>query len=446
MIKKYLVDPNSGFHKSLILSLFEPGKFGFDIVGLSDTEFRNLFPSNHKIKYLKNEIDITSVPTSLEVVYLDEQYILKALVLKDKNKQYYLFKSDHQKPLQLNIHHKYINNNLSFLLEDYEKNCKKKGKSYYAGEGDFNLIKDLDYFESLYQKEVDNLKDKESHVFRLVFNNNNLFTADFVDLIEKKKINIVNNHLIDKKIFTLLNMEKNKNDRKDCLLIDAEYKDIKYFIFTYKPHLIKHYLLLKNLGDNQFEFIKETISFNELFTISGIKDITYKKASKLATRSFERVHYENFYNEYLSFELEEEFDEVIQTQLEVEQTSPVVVSFKDELIKEVSSIINQNHLPLDIGITLHGKERMLERIGKMNEEEMLSLAKVAYEKGLTSGHYIEKDPVMFKFLQYQQNKKLGKTLRFYKGILFFFGLTPPHDLVTCFLYQSNYDQYVAKRK
>ena len=123
-----------------------------------------------------------------------------------------------------------------------------------------------------------------------------------------------------------------------------------------------------------------------------------------------------------------------------------MVSFKDELIKEVSSIINQNHLPLDIGITLHGKERMLERIGKMNEEEMLSLAKVAYEKGLTSGHYIEKDPVMFKFLQYQQNKKLGKTLRFYKGILFFFGLTPPHDLVTCFLYQSNYDQYVAKRK
>ncbi|MBQ6920932.1 MAG: hypothetical protein IJQ72_03420 [Bacilli bacterium] len=48
---------------------------------------------------------------------------------------------------------------------------------------------------------------------------------------------------------------------------------------------------------------------------------------------------------------------------------------------------------------------------------------------------------MFKFLQYQQNKKRGKTLRLYKDYLFFYSMEPPHDLVTCFPFNSSFETY-----
>ena len=82
----------------------------------------------------------------------------------------------------------------------------------------------------------------------------------------------------------------------------------------------------------------------------------------------------------------------------------------------------------------------------MNDEEMLSIVKVAYDKGLTSGHYIEKDPLMFKFLSYQQSKYIGKTLRIYKDVLFFYSLEPPHSLITCFPYKTNYEKYISNKK
>ena len=443
MIKKYYVDLKSSFHKSIILSLFERGSFDFTIEGLNDDENRKLFPIDNKIKEFKNEIDISKVPTKCIVVYLDESFVIKALVL-ESNKTYYLFKADHQHASQLNIHSKYISSDLNALLTDYEKHCKNKGKSYYDGEGNFDDIKDLNYFENLYKKAVDKQIDKSSNIYRLTFDANNLFTADFVDLIEKNKINIVNGRTIDKKIFSLSTMQLNKHDRKDCLLIDSESKDIRYLIFTYKPHFVKHFFLLKNLGDNNFEFIKETICFNEIFTSTGIKDLTFKNGSAFSAKSFAKIRYDNFYNEYINFELEEEFDEQVQSELE--QVIDIKAIKRDEIIKEALATIKETNMPLDIGVTYHGKERILERIGNMSEEEMLSLVKVAYEKGLTSGHYIEKDPIMFKFLQYQQNKKIGKTLRFYKDILFFYSLEPPHSLVTCFLYQTNFDKYISSEK
>ena len=326
-------------------------------------------------------------------------------------------------------------------MNDYEKHCKNKGKNLYAGEGDYKLIEDLNYFENLYQEEVDKKHDKESNIYRLIFHKNNIFTADFVDDVEKKKINIVNIERLDKKALTLGSMSKNKSDRQDCLLIDSETKDIKYFIFTYKPYLIKHYLLFKNLGNDSYIFLKETICFNEI--IASLKDITFKKASAFATRSFEKIRYENFSSEYILFEEEEEFEEEV-----ISQVPEVIVDVKaikkDALIKEALRVVEELHLPLDIGVTIHGKERILERIGNMQEHEMLAIAKVAYEKGLTSGHFIEKDTNMFKFLSYHQSKKLGKILKIYQDILFFFTLDAPHSLVTCFFYQSNYEMYISK--
>ena len=98
MIKKYFIEPNSLFNKSIILSLFEPGKFSFKIEGLSLEEQHQLFPSINKIKVIKNEVDISSVPSSIVVAYLDESLIIKALVMQDSKKKYYLFKVHHQKP------------------------------------------------------------------------------------------------------------------------------------------------------------------------------------------------------------------------------------------------------------------------------------------------------------------------------------------------------------
>ena len=157
------------------------------------------------------------------------------------------------------------------------------------------------------------------------------------------------------------------------------------------------------------------------------------------------MHYENFCNEYISFELEEEIDEQVKEIVD-QQIVEVKAEARSSLILEALSIVKEKRLPLDIKISLHGKERLLERIGKMNEEEMLSLVKVAFEDGKTSGHYIEKDQMMFKFLRYQQGKKLGKMLKIYNGVLFFFSLNPPHELVTCFPYQNNYDLFVSNKK
>jgi hypothetical protein len=442
MFKKYLVDIDSIFHKSLVLSIHEKGNFAFHIEGLSDSDYKDLFPYNSKIKFIKNEIDIKSFPYRCEVVYLDENNVLKALLLSSKSGTHYLFRVDHQKEHQLNIHQKYISKDKKSLLEDYEKHSKVKGKNLYDGEGDFDKIKDLDYFENRYKKDVKKQNDKESSLYRLIFHSNNMFTTDFVDLVDKKKIKIINKDRVDKNALTLSSMQNNKHDRKDCLFIDSETKDIKYFIFTYKPGFIKHFLLFKNLGNDTFEFIKETICFNELLMSEETKDLRYKHGSEFASKSFAKNRYENFYNEYIAFEEEEEFDEEVQNELE--NVIDLAKIKKEALLKEVMEIVKENKLPLDIGVTYHGKERIIERIGEMNEKEMLSLAKIAYEKGLTSGHFIEKDATMFKFLQYHQNKKRGKILKIYSDILFFYSLEPPHMLVTCFPYQNNYEKFVNK--
>lgn len=443
MIKKYLVNENSEFNKSIILSLFEPGRYGFHIEGLTDENRKDLFPIN-KIKYFKNEIDYKTIPTKVVVSYYEENK-LKALVLLSSSKNYYLFKVDHQKENQLNIHQKYVSKDLLLLTSDYEKHLKIKGKNQYEGEGDFSLIKDIDYFEEIYKEEIKYQLSKESSVYRLIFKENNLFTSDFIYLIDKKMVNITNKEELDKKVLSLEMMSKNRNDRNDCLLINSETKDIEYFIFTYKPHFLKHYFLFKNLGNENFVFIKESISFNYLFAKTELKNIKYKMNSDLASRSFSKMRYENFYLNYIEFEEDEAFDEEIKKLL-IEQNIKKAIEYKNSLIKEALSTVKENNYSLDIGVTYHGKERILERIGDMKDEEMLSIAKVAYEKGLTSAHFIEKDQLMFNFLQYQQNKKIGKTLRLYRDILFFFSLEPPHSLVTCFPYKNNYDMFISDKK
>ena len=441
MIKKFYINPDSGFNHSLILSLIEPGQFGFHLDGLTTKDERDLF-NTKKIKYIKDETDFKSVPLQCVVAYLEDDLTVKALVVKSSSNLYYLFKSDHQKENQLNIHQKYISSHLNELLEDYEKHCKTKGKSNYAGEGDFSLIKDLDYFEYLYEEEIKKQIDKASSIYKLLFTSNNYFVVDFIDLVNREQISIKNKDKIDKKALTLQSMQKHKSHRKDCLLIDSETKDIKYFIFTYKPYFINHYYLLKNLGNDEFEFIMESISFNKVLSSPELKKIKYKNGSAFAAKEFAKMRYDNFYLEYVAFEEEEEIDEAVQ-----EELSPIDMAKaqKELLLQEVNILLDKCVSKEVIGVSYHGKVRIKERIGEMSDEEMSALAKVAYEHGKTSGHYIEKDRIMFQFLQYQQNKIRHKTLRLFKDILFFFSLEPPHELVTCFPYKTNYDTYVENQ-
>ena len=444
MIKKYLVEPKSGFHQSLLLSFLEPGSFGFIIEGLDDKDKRNLFNTS-KLKYKKEEIDITSVPSKVVIAYLEEDYSLKALVLFSSfNKNYYLFKVDHQNDHKLNIHQKYISNSLEALTNDYEKHLKNKGKSTFAGNGDFKEIENIDYFEYVYEKDIKKQIDKSSSIYKLFFNSNNKFTADFIYLVKNGLITIINKDKFDNKALTLDSMSKHKTNRKDCLLIDSNDKDIKYFIFTYKPHFINHYYLLKNLGNDTFEFIMESISFNKLFTSNELKDLKYKNGSAFAAKEFAKMEYRNFYLEYVAFEEEEEFEEEAIIKLE-----PIIDEAKvrrDLLMKEVMILFTQCKLKEDIGVSYHGQTRIKERIGDLSLNEMSALAKVTYEFGKNSVHFLEKDRDMFQFLQYQQNKKQGKTLRLFQDILFFFSMHVPHELITCFPYKENYDTYLKHKK
>ena len=166
MIKKYLVDINSYFYKSIILPLFEKSEYGFHIAGLDEKGHKDLFPNINKIKYIKDEIDLKCLPAKLISVYLEDDLSLKAMLLMSPSKKYYLFKADHQKINQLNIHQKYISGDSSALTNDYEKHLKNKGKSLYAGEGGFKDIKDIDYFENIYQEDVKKQLNKESSIYR----------------------------------------------------------------------------------------------------------------------------------------------------------------------------------------------------------------------------------------------------------------------------------------
>ena len=441
MFKKYYVNENSVFNKTLMLTFLEPHERGFKIVGLSENEYKDLF-STRNIKYIYNEVDFKSVPSKAEVVYLDDSLHIKAIVLKSNTSKYYLFKADHQDDNKLTINQKYISDHLDDLLLDYESHSKSKGKINYYGEGDASLIENINYFENLYSRDIKDNIDLASPIYELIFESNNLFTTDFVYLCDNQTIKVINKDELSNKVLTLEMMRKNNSHRKDSLFINSSTKDIEYFILTYKEYFINHYYLFKNLGNDEFLFIKEDISFNRLLAGSELKDLKYKKASPLAVKEFAKKRYDNFYNEYTSFEAEEEFDIDIIKEFNIKEFSKIKAKAKlTEFINEFKSIYKSKHYKSDIGVTLHGHTRILERIGEINETEMLQLAKVAYEEGKNSVNYLESDPKMFSFLQYQQNKKRGKTLRLYKDFLFFFSIEPPHELVTCFPFDSSFERY-----
>ena len=597
MVKKYYVDKNSVFANSIILPFYESGECGFLVDGLDHNLKRELFNSKAiKVNAKTNQVDPNTLSTYCTCVYLDEQLSIKAIILYSKAKKlYYCFRSFNQGDFSLRFQNNYVSNDSKVLEIDYEKSLKKKGVNHFAGSGDFKLISDINYFDNKYEEHINPRIDKKSDLSRLIFTENNKFTADFINLVDRNVLTIENKSPLSEKALNLNTMAKLKTNRKDCLFVNFATGNIDYFIYTYRPFLVNHYLLFKNLGKNKYRLIGDSICFNQLLLKDEMKKLYFKKGSNFASQALSKMNYDVFSERYLEFSEDEEVDEEFNSEwilleelkevgkkrvssldLELEtlfkeygcsiedniiyfkeyETIPLgafgehhikikqnrlltdlsltnQISLKDfkkieqsirdllhnkpssrllALEKLVDSLTKQKldksneeqllmieeienniktlwpndkkypsgyfktisskydswksgaHLEevilspikkktskkpinadIEMNITLHASLRMDERIGKLSDIEKKELAIEAYTNGFTSVHFYEKNNTMFSYLQYQQNKYPGKTLRLHNDFVYIFSLKAPHDLITCFPVQENYQRYVANR-
>ena len=346
MIKKYFVDSQSSFNKSLMLPFYEGCRYGFRIEGLDDHSKRVLFDSkNIKFTNKTGEVDPKSLPTYAHIVYLDEDYSIKALIFFSSiTKQYYEFRVDHQDEYKLKIQSNYINANSVVLENDYEKSLKKKGVNHYQGVGDFNTIKDLNYYDHKCSSIISSRVNKTSNISRLIFNKNNKFTADFVHFAHRGIIAITNKEMLDEKVLSSDIHASLKNDRKDCLFINFNTGDIEYFIYTYRPLYVNHYLLFKKLGDNKYEFMKEDIFFNKLLLDTN-QD--FKIASEFASKNLSNMNYNDFFKVYQEFEEGEQVDEELNDELNLlEQVSNNEIENKFVVLEQLDLLLDKYHYSL----------------------------------------------------------------------------------------------------
>ena len=312
MIKKYNVDISSDFNRSIMIPFFESRYYGFDIEGLDNNKRDILFnPKQLSISGKNKEIDISKA-THVELVYLDDKYDLKALVLYcPTDKRHYFFRVEG--PLKLKTQDNYISSSLDDVISDYETRRQRR-KELDNKPGNFEDIRDIDFFENYYGSSIDKQIDNNSDITRLIFNKNNEFTADFIRLIERNEIVISNKESLPSTILTLDTMSRPelRSDRKDCLLVNFESGDIEYFIFTSrtKNSLVNHYYLFKKTGDNTFDYVLENICFNKVFSYKDISHLKFKDVGNNISEALSKTRYEDFYIKYLEFEKDEEVDDI----------------------------------------------------------------------------------------------------------------------------------------
>ena len=319
MVKKYYVDKNSVFAKSIILPFYEGDGAGFTVEGLDYTLSRALFnPKTLKFNPKTGEIDANSIQTYCCAVYLDEQRNLKAFIIYAQSKKtYYCFRFANQGDFKFRFQNNYASNDAKVLELDYEKSLKKKGVNHFGGLGDFKAIRDLNYFDEMYSGLVNPRISKKSNVSQLIFKENNNFTADFVNLASHSSISIVNKGKLRDKVLTLDAMQKLKTNRKDCLFVNFQTGTLDFFIYTYRPFTTNHYLLFKGLGKDKFEFIAESICFNQLLERPEIKPLYFKQGSEFASKALSKMNYDVFLERYLEFAEDEEIDEEFNAEWEL---------------------------------------------------------------------------------------------------------------------------------
>ncbi|MBO4667881.1 MAG: hypothetical protein J5666_07155, partial [Bacilli bacterium] len=183
MVKKYYVEKNSVFAKSIILPFYEGEDVGFIVEGFEFKLRRELF--NHKaLKFnpKTGEIDSNSMQTYCYAVYLEKHTnVLKAIIIYSQIKKLYLcFRASNQGDFKLRFQNNYVSSDPKLLESDYEKSLKKKGVNHFEGIGDFKSIRDINYFDEMYSDQINPRISKKSDISRLIFTENNKFTADFI--------------------------------------------------------------------------------------------------------------------------------------------------------------------------------------------------------------------------------------------------------------------------
>ena len=332
-LKKYLVKKESNFNKSLLLHFYEANDSAFVIEGLTFDEKRKLF-NNAEIKRSgkNNEVAFDKLTTSVVIAYLDDTYTLNALVLEDKNKQYYFFRIDLQKPRVLRIQSNYISKDLKSLCDDYEKSGSRRKN--YGGEGDFSMIANDDYFEKHNKELLDKHINPKSPVSRITFDSANMYFSDIARMVEQNKIHLIG--VEDKRILYRDTLAKQTRNRRDVVFVNTTTQYVEYLIYSIKFNLINHYLLFKHTKDNELELILKSTVFSDLFLLTDLKDIKYKDHSLEDGRLLSNVSYSDFISAYIEFKRDQEIDELI-TKLEEEK---VEVAPKPLISDELLQILN----------------------------------------------------------------------------------------------------------
>ena len=316
MIKKYYVEKDSPYNISLVMPFYEEGIFGFDIDGLSLSERHKLFDYKIiKTKGKNKEIDVNSLPTSVAVTYYKEENNSRKLyriIFQSNDGYYYGFRVDDRDDTKLIFQTNYKLKSLEELESIFDKRVKDKKQKITDFIGNFVLLRNIDFYEDKYFDFTNKQLDYNANTSRLIFNENNKYTADFIRLIEQGRLHIRNSESFAKHILNRDMMANLRNNRKDCLLINFDVGNIEYFIYTYRPRFINHYLLFKNLGNNQYRFIVEDTSFNKLFSSEELKNLKYKHRNQLDAERLSEMSYEEFFLRYYEFENDEEFDENIE--------------------------------------------------------------------------------------------------------------------------------------
>ena len=349
MIKKHYVNPNSLFAKTIALSFYDGSNKGFKVQDLKDDLRRELFPIRSlRINQKNNEVDTKSISTYVYSVYLDELNNIRAIIFySNVKKQYYCFKSSDPKTFNLRFQQNYASPSKQAIEDEAERTFKKKGVNNFDGVGNPKLIENINYFEEKFLGQIEPRIDKKSKIYRLISNETNQFSVDFVDKVKHKEISIVNMTAFESKVISLEEMGKLKRDRKDSVIINFETKTLDYFIYTYRPSVINHYLLFKNLGDNKYEFVSESISFNQLFTLASTKDISFRDANEFTSKSLAKKKYDEFLEQFIEFEEGEEFEEEFNDEEEFLGEYKEDIDVSSILGKELHKILSQYNYELD---------------------------------------------------------------------------------------------------
>lgn len=386
MIKKYLVEKESTFNKSIMLPFYEGVTYGFTIDGLSIDERFKLFDFS-KVKNVGKNIVLSS---NCYAIYLDDNFLIKALVIEaniDKKIIYYCLRGDSQNDKKLRYQTNYKSEDVNKLLIEFEKSgpCKKD----QVVPSKFSEIKDLDYFKQKYSESISKQVDKDSSVSRLVFQNPSKFLSDFARLVERDelKISAKDGSFFPKaKIISQNIIQKNRFNRQDCLLINVDNENIEYFVYTFSNKFTNHYYLFKFVSNKEYVFIAESTCFEQLL-LENLKELKYKNHTFEASKALENVSFNDFIKEYIEFKNDEAFDESFEKDFEVfehieqivEEEEIVISPMLDALLKkfnyrnEAGVLFFDEYEPLPLGFIEREYINFVKDRETIDENQMIRL-------------------------------------------------------------------------